>query len=353
MSSMRENETARATETPYSDWPAASDLTTTSPPLNVDRFVFLAFHGLMGLAYNQEHRYCEVGVHCKAPHHEFRIEVFEFKVGDKKGKLVYRRKFGKAEYAPMDYIRIDIKEPSVPGVKFYMPSGYEINEQTEEVTAADHDFRLVPDLEGPLFYNRRLKKKPGAYKPKLHIRHGTFFTLSSTSKEFRREAPNDPQSLGKVARIIGTFIPLDPKGYVALRIGDEEVRLTPEPLSGSPPQGKFYVALFDNSCDQADCEYKPKSAKKEKRNDFYLYYKTFEIPSDKEEYELRLGKTPEEAEPESKEREVVSLPPAAAGMAALTFLAGVIPFLEELSNDEAPCGGTGYGKSGGVGAEGP
>lgn len=345
MSSKREKETAAGGMTPYADWPA-----TGSFP-GGDRFVVLSFHGLMGFAYNQEHRYCEVGVHCKAPHHEFRIEVYEYEVGQKKGKLVYRRKFGKAEYAPMDYIRIDIVNPWARGVNFYMPPSYKIDAQTEEVTADDNDFRLVPDLEGPLFYERRLKKKSGAYKPKMHIKHGTFYTLSSTTKGFRREAPNDAKPLGKVARIVAANISLNQDGYVALRIGDEEVRLAPEPLSGSPPQGKFYIAHFDNSCDQFDCDYKPKSPKKEKRNDFYLYYETFEIPSDKEEYELHLGQTSAQDEAESGEHEVTSPPLADVGVEALTFIASAIPFLEARSNDEAPCGGSGYGKSEGLGPE--
>lgn len=346
MSSMRENETATEGVTPYADWPA----TGSFPGGN--RFVLLAFHGLMGFAYNQEHRYCEVGVHCKASHHEFRIEVYEFNVGDDKGKLVYKRKFGKAEYAPMDYIRIDIVKPWVRSVNFYMPPNYDINDQNGEVTADDNDFRLVPDLEGPQFYDRRLKKRSGAYKPKMHIKHGTFFTLLPTTREFRRESPNDEKKLGKIARIVGTSISLKPEGYVALRIGDEELRLSPEELSESPPQGKFYLALFDNSCDQRECNYDWKSAKKEKRNDFYLYYETIEIPPDKEEYELRLGGTSTEAKEESKEREVANPPLADAGVKALTFMAGLIPFLEEFANDEAPCGGSGYGKSGGVGPEG-
>lgn len=345
MSSMRENETATETKTQYSDWPA-----TDSFPSG-DRFVLLAFDGLMGFAYNQEHRYCEVGVHCKAPHHEFSIEVYEFKVGSKKGKRVYRRKFGKAEYAPVDYIRIDIKEPKLLGVKFYMPK---INEETGKVAADNNDFKLVPDLEGPQFYDRQLKKKPGSYKPKMHIKHGTFFTFLPTTEEFRRESPNDEERLGKIARIVGTSISLKPKGFVALRIGDEELRLSPEELSESPPQGKFYLVLFDNSCHQRECNYDAQSAKKEKRNDFYLYYETFEIPPDKEEYELRLGAMSEEAKEESEEREVASPPLADADVEPLasTFMAGIIDFLKALANDEAPCGGSGYGKSGGVGPGG-
>lgn len=313
---------------------------------DIDPSVILIFHGLMGLAYNKELDFCEVGIHSKAPKHEFSIEVYEdFSMQEP----MYTYKFGQAGSAPVDIIRFDVVKPIVPkmpderNVRFYMPPGFE-RHPDRGVVADDLDFRLITDFEGPDFYNRPLKKKPGAFKPIVHIKNGIFVTLTPSRREYNRIAPNDSLPLGQIAEAIGTAIYLDPKeGFVALRIGTGELKLR-------AAKDKTSILYFDNSCPEEDCVFKATSSKKETRNDFYLYYETFEIPNDKEEYELIekdaiLSATTGVAK---QARSSKTAPPAQRRVSP-KFREQLFEFIKMRSNPEAPCGAAGFGLSRGTG----
>src|SRR5437867_1761671 len=94
------------------NWPEVDTLPEGDPS------VILAFHGLMGLAYNS-HDFCEIGLHSSAPKHEFNILVFDgFTAG---AQQIYSYNFGVAGSSPVDVIRFDIVHPKSEGVSFYMP----------------------------------------------------------------------------------------------------------------------------------------------------------------------------------------------------------------------------------------
>lgn len=337
-------DTKREQEAIGSNWPKTEMLPEG------DRFVLLAFHGLMGFAYNQERGHCEIGIHSKAPRHEFKMMVYEFSAGAKP-KEIWNHEFGTAGYLPKDVVRLEVDNPTEAGVKFYMPA-YSGNE-TGGVAAArdDYDFRRVPDFEGPDFYNRRLTKKRGAFNPVITINSGTFLTLCQT-KKFKLVVPNNTEAnpetvpetkpLGNLAWLIGNLISLEEGGSVTLSFNAEGLPPLP-PLS--PDTGKSYFILFDNSCHKDVCDYKPESGQKEERNDFYLYYETFEIPAGEKEYELHLDEAETDTSPHVHS-------PDSEGKGKLMAVSNLAPFLRELagilSNDRAPCGGAGYGQSGGL-----
>lgn len=320
-----------------SKWPALANLPDESPT------VILVFHGLMGLAYN-DLGFCEVGIHCKAPKHQFRVSVY-----DKLSSVtdpMYKYNFGSAQDSPVNIIRLDIKDPlelkesKVKGVNFYMPTISEGSGDADKDVANELDFRLIADLESEKFYGRPLQKKPEAFKPKLYVKHGVFVTLAPSKYGFKSVAPHEDKDIGKIAEFIGTAIYLKKDGYVSLRIGQEELKL----MAG---KDRFYLIVFDNSCSQASCDFVPSSPIKEKRNDFYLYSQTFVIPDDLEEYELVPADT--SLQPSAKVERANTANTAAAVKVFNTFSPLLENVLEDIrSNNEAPCGAAGYGQSNGL-----
>ncbi|HZG51407.1 MAG TPA: hypothetical protein VEZ40_04655 [Pyrinomonadaceae bacterium] len=317
--SIDEKQTAQAQADVQPGWPPTDDLPN-------DPTVILVFHGLMGFAYNPL-GFCEVGMHAKAPEHEFSVHAYG-STTPSDDDLLYSYKAGPAGDMAINVIRFDVKNPRTEGVQFYKPGVTSIANQQE--ASDDRAFSAVLDLEGPDFYNRPLRKKPGAFKPRMHVKNGIFYTYARTPKQFRRSAPNDDLNLGRIAWLIGANIYLQDDGFVSLRIGSEELRL-------KAAGGRKYLLFFNNGCPHGDCTYIPTSAKKEKRNDFYLYYKTFDIPNDREEYELVLNDS------RLTPRAIDSAPKSVANLRSILG-----PLADKLSNDEAPCGGAGYGKGGGL-----
>src|SRR5689334_10044610 len=105
--------------------------------------IYVAFHGLMCLAYNREYGVLEAGVHSKAPHHRFRIDVFAF-AGDLVTLIpVYCFEPGSYDI-PGGEVTVEISEPIDPDVRFYLPR------PEQELSWAE-----VLDLEGPEFYKRK------------------------------------------------------------------------------------------------------------------------------------------------------------------------------------------------------
>jgi hypothetical protein len=318
--SEQSQETAQA-KSIDSNFPGATEL----PDLEAQ--VLLAFHGLMSLTYS-DLGFCEVAINNKAPEHKFRIAVYDDLSSS--AKPFYTYNFGSASTSPFDVIRFDVvnPHPDTLGVRFYQPVNFQAGTPEHGRIVEDPmDFRLLNDLEGEEFYNRALDKKREAFRPRIHIKNGTFVTLVATpaNRTFKREAPND-------SLILGTAIYLDRSGYVSLRIGPEELKL--EPKNGSP-----YLIVFDNSCLKEVCNFDPGSAIKEKRNDFFEYYKMFSIPEDKEEYQLLLEHSPLVADPDAEGSNQVTAVPSSF-VAVMAFLRGLV---EKQSSTDAPCGPVAYG----------
>jgi hypothetical protein len=295
--------------------------------------VIVLFHGLMAFTYNQS-GFCEIGIHNQSLEHELAILVFEVNDESKPAKLIYEYKVGRPGDLPVDVVRIDVKKPSEKGAKFFKPHAGVFNRQNPSEN--EGDFRWVLDLEGPEFYNRPLVKKTETLQPRILIKHGVFYTAVKTDSTFKRSAPFDEEDLGNVAYLIGANIYFEADGQAALRIGKENL------VFNYVPDGRKYLVLFLNLCHEQVCDYNEESPIKERRNDFYLYYKSFDIPSGHEEYELIWTDKPSVS---SSEAEVKT-----SRFSYLNRLKNVLARLGyTLSTDEAPCGGVAFSRSDGLG----
>jgi hypothetical protein len=315
-------------------WPAVTELP------DEEIAALLVFHGLMGMAYNKQ-GFCEVGMHCGPPKHNLAIEAYEVPSLEPpsypSSEPFYRYNFEESNDSLPETIKLDIVRPKYAHPWFYLPDNQ----------ADENDFRRLIDLEGHNFYNRPLKRKHYTFKPKLHVKSGVFMTSKPTDKYYYRVAPNDSRYLGNVVELVIAAVYLNEYGYLAIRIGSEELKLRPQ-------SNRRYVIVIKNLCDPADCDFDPNSTKKEIRNDFHHYYGTFEIPKDKDEYELIeatshalpasapfLSGAPEEN-------------PTLHGSSAANRLEPFLSLLNELvskkSSRDSPCGAVGFGKSdGGLG----
>jgi hypothetical protein len=285
--------------------------------------VIVGFHGLMAFTFNHG-GFCEVGIHNQSDDHELVIIIFE--LSDNGMVPLYQHKVGHPSNLPVDFIRLDVKNPSVRGASFFMTNGAPHDD--------DQDFRLVPDLEGPDFYNRPLVKKPQTLRPRILIKHGVLFTGWTTASSFKRSAPFDDKDLGQIARLVAANIYFEADGNAALRIGNEEFIFNPF------NDGRQYFVFISNSCHPEVCKYNPDSPIKEQRNDFYLYYKCFEIPAGQEEFELirtrqALRSKTKRASPRANVFGFLE-----AALSSLGF---------NLSTDEAPCGGITFSQGNGIG----
>jgi len=322
-----------------SSFPPATSLPTTEPQ------IILAFHGLMSLSFkspegNGNNGFCEVGIHDNAPHHDLKLKVFD--IGDNPSNNIepfYTFNFATTHPSPTDLIRFDAVNANPQRVGFYEPLTFAPGTATQGRFVADpFDFRLVNDFEGPEFYNRTLDKNLSTFRPRLFVKSGIFVTLVRTTKEFKREAPLDPLKLGSVAEIAGAGIYLQPDGVVGLRFGQQAITL---PLK---PGGRtLYLFLFDNACPPEVCNFEHTSPIKERRNDFFEYYKMFRIPDDKEEFELKSD--PSAGGPATEEP--ATIPGRANYVRVRSFLlANVVneksPDATK-SNNEAPCGPGAFG----------
>jgi len=316
---------------------AAASFPTVYELPNKEPQVILAFHGLMSLIFKTPEGsgtpgFCEVGIHDAAPNHNLSIKVFD--LDSPSPKPFYSFDFGAAHPSPIDLIRFDALNADPQNVGFYQPITFQIGTARRPRIVEDLlDFRLVNDFEGPEFYNRPLGKRPAIFRPRILVKSGIFVTLVPTSEKFKREAPFDSLQLGRVAEIAGAGIYLQPQGVVGLRFGREEVIL---PLKSSGDT--LYLFLFDNSCPPKVCNFDAKSSIKEKRNDFFEYYKMFLIPDDKEEFELILDPS------------ITSVSfPGPVGPGRVNYQR-VAQFLGQTalkdSNNEAPCGAVGFGGGG-------
>jgi hypothetical protein len=298
-------------------WPTSPEL-----PLNKDG-IYVCFHGLFGFAYNSADKSCEVATNAKSNEHEFGIFVVESD-GDRFFNMLY--KF--TPDSPTDVespVIVKVENPTKTGVRFY-----------EAAKGGDEEMNWsrLPDVEGPIWHNRKVKKRKRAMKPRLSIKQGLFFTAVSTSPYkfncvIENEEPKPPtyhQSIGTVPYISAAKLAPE-RGRVSLTFEDHEIHLTPTP-------GKTYVILFSNSC--PDCDWKPDNPIKEKRNDFYCNYKLFEKPQSHHQYGIQVVSN----YPKKLERDD-----------SINFFEQVLNFALEKTPDRSsrasPCGGVGFGLSSG------
>lgn len=298
-------------------WPPVTQLPT-------DGNVYLIFHGLFLFAHRRSDGACEVGVHNDAPDHDFQIKAWEVDADGGTTQLPV----GNIPNAP---ITLDISSPQISGTHFFQPP--EVAGEFDR-----RDWRLVPDLEGPNFYNVELRKVPGTLRPIIKINHGVFYTEMPTDFEFVRVSAGNVGNivdLRRVAFYVGADVSHGQGGQVTLKsAAGGQVIVGPLMATG----GKRYVIHFSNACPpgKPQCDFDPTSPIKEERNDFHLYFRGLRVPHGEHEF-LMIKKSGSPApSPESPTPPIRSF----LDMKELEKASWT-------STHEAPCGATSYGRTGG------
>jgi hypothetical protein len=247
----------------------------------------------------------------------FRIHVLE--MGDTEKTLYTFTPHSKSDVDEPILVKVD--NPTTPGIGFL-----------QSASQPDRNWGRVPDLEGPLFHNRKLEKKTKNLRPRVYVDHGTFFTYDTTSPcKFRRVADNagtNSTELNEIAYLPAAELAPGPLGHVSLTVQEQEIRFYP------PAKGKTVVILFINMCPHNICKYNPQSDKKEERNDFHMYYRTFKKPSGHPEFHLINSGDP--------------CPTERINARQMRF-SDMLNRMFMLSSRNAPCGGISFGQSDGLG----
>ena len=271
--------------------------------------IFFLFHGLMCFAYNYQTGLCELGMHSKAPGHEFKIFAFQLELS---AQIVVHQIYA---YEPDSYddipggvITFDIEPPIIPGVHYHLPCPDDY-----------YTWNQILDLESADFYDHKLEKKKNVLKPKITINHGLFYTIP-TSRLFRRveDSTANGSDLGTIAYFAVCAVKHQQSGTVKMKTPREELT-----LRGSTQ--KPVLIVISNSCGD-DC---PSNV-----NDFPLYYKAFRIRSNEKKYHL---------EPSGMRGQI--------DLSAVSFLSDLFtqePLKHIVSNPDSPCGAGGYGRSTGI-----
>ena len=269
--------------------------------------IFFLFHGLMCFA--SKDRLCEVGMHSKAPEHQFKIFAFQLDRGSSiLPPPIYAYEPDSYDDIPGGVITFEIEQPIIPGIHYHLPC------------EDDHyTWNQILDFESGDFYDRKLEKKKNVLKPRITINHGLFYVIP-TSRLFRKveDDTSNGSELGTIAYFAVCAVKHEESGLIKLKTPREELT-----LRGSTQRPVLIV--ISNSCGD-DC---PSNV-----SDFPQYYKTFKIRSSEKKYHLE----PSGLHPQ-------------ADLSAVSFLSVLFtqePLLHILSNSDSPCGAAYYGRSAGI-----
>jgi hypothetical protein len=301
-------------------WPVRTDI-PHSPNIVV------VFHGLMCFCHNGAD-FCQIGIHNNAPHHKFKINLYEvagrfdIPYDPRLGATTLVESYDKGDTGGSDkhFVRLDVLDSGVTDVGYY---------QIEPPKSDAHDFRHIVDLEGPgLHHGEKLRKRPTHMGPRIHINQGVFYTLCRTRRQFKTVSGEEVNRIGSVAQFVACNIYLEGEGYFSIQMKGKEVKKL--------ESDKKYLITVSNGCPQNDpaCVFVPDHPDKTKRNDFHHYYDTFERPGGKE-YEL-FRDTDSPLNPSCSD----------------DFLGDIKRVFEQDSGpratDDAPCGAAGFGVSSGL-----
>lgn len=292
----------------FETWPS-SDV-----PPNGSENILIAFHGLLGFAYNQQTHRCEIAVHGDAPDHYFRIDAYELEDFGLASVPVHLYTFTPESHEHAGgVIDIEIKNPQTRGVKFFLPD-----------IPQDLQWQDLVDVESSNFFDGKVDKKRRAQRPKIRIRDGLFCTFPTIEDFLRIEKgatdSSGEQDLGKIAYIAVAAASQDraTSGIVTLTsdIGKVTLRRSPETT---------LLLFITNVCPQDECD--------DTVPDFELYYRMFRKPEHKPKYLL-------EKKPSTRKESARDLGP----------MSNMKSFLERyfahlLSSQDAPCTEMGFGQS--------
>lgn len=281
--------------------------------------LLVVIRGLLLLAFDGK-KQCEIGavalptkIQERMPHH-FGIRIWNADDCKKKPKPILLPVTNKL-------FEIIVSPPAVhDGIFVFKPT-----------TADPKDYSAVPDFEDEKFYGdvlggMPLGKNSGVMTPRVVINNGLVYCHRITKTKFKSqpEGVGKEKDLGSVADIVAIGVFLKPGGTIKLKNDGNELKNDIGEVIEITSDKHFQIDVL-NRCDKGldECQHRPGSLNKERRNDFFLYYLAFKKPSGQPELMLR-AKRPFEREGPLKD---------------ICLLVG------EDTSDPAPCGVAGFGNS--------
>jgi hypothetical protein len=253
--------------------------------------VKVTFHGLFCFFFDGKDE-CFVGTHntTQQPGHPHTTHPHEY-------VIVLRQKDGGATTSeetfpvgnPQRFPRLNFKATGSafpggvePGVYVYTGPNHD---QFDRLPGNDmRDWRWIIDFDD--IYPDGVKGLSAtAVRPGLKFDDGLFYTEHKTDSTFRLvpEGGGDEILLNNVAEIQGVNIYLANGGFVKLTggpVGERRLDFA---------AGRTYEVEITNLCDgnvHPACHYEPDDLDKQRRNDFFLYYDTFDPAQNRPEYLL-------------------------------------------------------------------
>jgi hypothetical protein len=299
--------------------------------------VRIIFHGLMCFCFDGK-KQCQVGLHntthknpaSKHPH-ELKVSVWA-KSADGSCVLPIPSTWPVNASIDTGDITIDVEHfiPLQPGARDDILVFQEAASPPADVRNWGHviDFE---ELYGPL-----PTKHVGKLKPSVRIKnHGLFYTIHRTAAQFALHPTDNSGDVtagqdGHVAEFVAANLYLDPQqGRVVLKA--QHLHKPHSPIELRADTGLKYQIDITNNCRRSPgrCAFDAASADPQERNDFFLYYETFDRPgaTPKPVFDLILKTDNAEDKDWFKTLKVCMEEEEAAPP----------------SDDKAPCGATGFG----------
>ncbi|MEK6299977.1 MAG: hypothetical protein AABO41_04590 [Acidobacteriota bacterium] len=265
----------------------------------------MVFHGLLSFCYTED-RYCEVGVFTASDEHELTIQIIR---GECPSGSV------EAEYSG--------HELQADGVfKLEILNGTKGVTSFQTETFDPRDFRYLPDVEGPHFFNvvDPIPKRRGFYTQRLFVEKGVFYTLDGTASTFNRnDKQGSPLPLGNIAYYVAANIKFSSaEEYAVLRLFSNTGTPISHEFRPGAPLREIHII---NSCIAG--------SEASSAIDFNLHFQSLQSPYH-DRFEVALAR---------------------AGEAEHTCenIGNLLKTARRRSTDPAPCAGAGYGSSGGTG----
>lgn len=256
-----------------------------------DPTVRIIFHGLLSFFFDGN-RKCQIGIPnttqgLTQPHrhpHEFQVNVWTianqcppapWSIPIVNPKLIER-------------VDVTVTNPQqLDGVYVYEKNAASAFDRLDPQGTNDpKDWRWVLDVESNLLYSAGVSEIPETLKPSVYINNGLFYTYYKTKSTYLLH-PSDnsgDKRIGTYAEILACNIYLGRGSTVTLSIPP-----LPLPITLVGGIGLKYQIDITNNCRKNGqrCTFNPAGPKHE-RNDFYLYYETFNRLPNQPEYELKL-----------------------------------------------------------------
>jgi hypothetical protein len=281
--------------------------------------VTVVFRGLLTFCFDGKNL-CEVGVFKSFPTgHEHNLVFRKWEKKDGKcpaePAMVYAMPTSKFELV------VNKPLPAVDGVFIKGKDPFDRLKSTSD----PQDFRWMVDFEKDLYPTAPVNKDGTKVSPRLIMKKGIFYTHQKTLNTFNGVPSTGVGDVrlggGSVAEVTAARIYLDTGGSVDVFIDNVKVdTLTPA------ANLEFQIDVY-NLCDPSThplCEYIPAHpSEKEKRNDFFIYYRAITLGAGEPEYHL-----------------MPVLP-----LKGDNPITGICQRAGEESSDPAPCAGTGYGQT--------